>query len=71
MIHLWYYLALALAAIAIFEPELIPLIGGYIGLQLHKLWLFFRLWPRLQYDTWLLKFKLRRALHNRNNHNNL
>lgn len=68
---LWYYVALAFAALAIFQPELITLVGTYLELQLRKLWLLCRLWPRLQYDYLVFKFKLWKIRHNKNNRSNL
>lgn len=70
MIYIWYSIALALAAIAVFQPELIALAGTYLELQLRKLWLFLCLWPRLQFERYRLKFMLWRAKHNQNNRSN-
>jgi len=70
MIYIWYTVALAFVAIATFQPELIVLAGAYLELQLKRLWLLLRLWPRLQYDYLVFKFKLWQARHNQNNRDN-
>jgi len=60
----WLYVALLLIAIAFYQPELITLIVRYSELQLAKLWLLFRLYPRLQFDRLRLRFLLWRHKHN-------
>ena len=60
----WLYVSLLLIAIAFYQPELITLIVRYSELQLAKLWLLFRLYPRLQFDRLRLRFLLWRHKHN-------
>lgn len=60
----WLYVGLLILAIAAYQPELIDLVNRYIELQLTRLWLFLRLYPRLQFDRLRLSFLLWRHKHN-------
>lgn len=68
---LWLWTAIVLGTIAVLQPELIILIGGYLELQLKKLWLLFRLYPQIQIYRLQMKFLLWRQRHNKGNSNNL
>jgi hypothetical protein len=68
MSNTWYLVIAIVAAFVLLFPKDAEMTTVYMELQLRKLWLFFRLYPQLQFIRWHMMFMLWRSGYNKNNH---
>jgi hypothetical protein len=68
MSNTWYLVILVVAAFVLLYPKDAEITTAYMELQLRKLWLFFRVWPQLQFIRWRMMFMQWQLRYNKNNH---